>query len=238
MKLENFVERLLALSSAKPTARGFRLPPERVLCEEMEISRGALREQLSILDGLGFLERTQGRGSFLHMPNDEFVRSYFTASRHLGYIDDDQYYEARVMIEETVAARAAELATLEQVQSLRAHVDQMIAFTKAGRYEQAFEEDVRFHSSLSEVVNNPIFRFLEAGLSHVLRETIWYRRQSAIEAEKPDAEGVRQTDKVHHTIVDAIAAKNPDLARNAMREHFEDWRRLGFPHSPGSTSGP
>lgn len=231
MRLDSFVERLLALAVKDPGGRGLRLPPERELCEQLQVSRGALREQLAILDGLGFLDRTQGRGSYLQMPNDEFVRTFFTISRRVGYIGDNEYYDARAMIEETVAARAAELATAEQVAELRTHVDRMIAYTKAGRHDQAFEEDVRFHSSLSAVVANPIFHFLEAGLSHVLRETIRARRQSAIDAERPDADGVRQTDRVHYAIVGAIEAKDPERAREAMRNHFEEWRRLGLPHA-------
>ncbi|PJJ63767.1 FadR/GntR family transcriptional regulator [Compostimonas suwonensis] len=231
MRLEDFVERLLALSSEEGEMRGARLPPERELGERLQISRGALREQLSILDGLGFLERTQGRGSYLHMPNDEFVRTFFTVSRQVGYIDDDKYAEARMMIEETVAAGAAERASDEQIAALRELVDTMIASTRAGDYDAALEADVRFHSELTDIIDNPIFRFLEAGLSHVLHETIQYRRQLAIEVEEPDADGIRKTDKVHYTIVDAIAAHDPDRARQAMREHFEDWRRLGFPDS-------
>ncbi len=135
------------------------------------------------------------------------------------------------MIEETVAARAAELADPAQIDELRAHVDRMIAHTRAEDYERAFEEDVAFHSYLSHIVGNPIFHFLDAGLSHVLRETIRYRRQRAIEAEEPDVDGIRQTDKVHYTIVDAVEAHDREAARAAMRTHFEDWRRLGFSHA-------
>ncbi len=231
MSLEDVVESLLKLSHSENGSRALRLPPERELGETLGMSRGALREQLSVLEQLGFLVRTQGRGTYLDLPGDEFVRSYFAISRRLGYFSDEQFAEARVMIEEAAAAGAARVATDQQIAELRADIDRMIAATRDGRHEDAFEADARFHTRISEIVDNPIFRFLDIGLSHVLRETIRYRRRRAIEADVVDEQGLRKTDTVHYRIVEAIQAHDPDEARDAMHEHFEDWLKLGFPHA-------
>ena len=224
--LESIVSELLRLATPEPGPTARRLPPERDLGEALNMSRGALREQLSVLELLGFLHRTQGRGTYIDTPGDDFVRSYFTISRQLGYLNDQQFADARVLLEESIAEQAARVASDEQVEALRADVDAMIAATKTGDHEAAFEADVRFHSRLNGIVDNPIFRLMHEGFSHVLRETIRYRRLQAVRVEPVDEHGVRRTDSVHYDVVDALEARDPDAARAAMREHFENWLQL------------
>jgi GntR family transcriptional regulator, transcriptional repressor for pyruvate dehydrogenase complex len=226
MTLEQLVGRLLDLAQAEPGTTARRLPPERELCEALDMSRGALREQLAVLELLGFLHRTQGRGTYIDAPGDEFVRSYFTISRQLGYLTDDQFSSARTMLEETVAMAAARVATDDQIAALRTDVDTMIAATKVDNHEAALEADVSFHNRLNAIVNNPIFHLMHEGFSHVLRETIRSRRLQAVELEPLDDAGVRNTDSVHYGIVAALEAHDPDAARLAMRRHFEDWLLL------------
>jgi GntR family transcriptional repressor for pyruvate dehydrogenase complex len=224
--LEQIVTQLLRLATPEPGTTARRLPPERELGEALNMSRGALREQLSVLELLGFLHRTQGRGTYIDAPGDDFVRSYFTISRQLGYLNDQQFADARVLLEESIAEAAARVITDEQVDALRADVDAMIAATKAGDHETAFEADVRFHSRLNGIVDNPIFRLMHEGFSHVLRETIRYRRLEAVRVEALDENGTRRTDSVHYDVVAALEARDPDGARAAMHEHFENWLQL------------
>lgn len=226
--LEALVSRLLELSMPEPGTTARRLPPERELGEALEMSRGALREQLSVLELLGFLHRTQGRGTFLDAPGDEFVRSWFAMSRQLGHLSDDQFARSRAMLEETVAEAAAGLVTDEQLALLRGDVDRMIAATLADDHEAALDADVTFHSRLNAIVDDPILGLMHAGLEHVLRDAIRTRRLQALEAEAPDAQGIRRTDSVHHAVVDALEMRDPEAARRAMRQHFEDWLQLGI----------
>ncbi|MFS0735175.1 FCD domain-containing protein [Microbacterium sp. 1P10UB] len=227
--LEHLVSQLLALTTVEPGTGARRLPPERELGDALGMSRGALREQLSVLERLGFLHRTQGRGTYLDRPSDDFVRTYFTIARELGYLTDGQFAESRVLLEEAVAEAAAARATEEDVALLRAQVDTMISATRAGDHEAAFEADVAFHRRLQAMVDNPVLHLMHDGLAHVLREAIRFRRLEAVAVEVPDEDGVRRTDSVHYAIVEAIEAHNPEAARQAMRAHFENWAALGIP---------
>lgn len=230
VSLEELVTRLLALAEPEPGTTARRLPPERELGEALEMSRGALREQLAVLELLGFLHRTQGRGTYIDAPGDDFVRSYFAISRQLGYLNDDQFGRARSMLEETVAEAAADLATDAQIAALRADVDAMVAATMAEDHEAAFEADVTFHNRLNAIVDNPIFHLMHEGFSHVLREAIRVRRLHAVAVEPVDEHGVRNTDSVHYRVVEALESRDPAAARIAMRRHFEDWLQLASTH--------
>jgi DNA-binding GntR family transcriptional regulator len=48
--------------------RGGRLPPERVLAEQLQVSRATLRRALAALRSDGLIEQVQGRGTFVVVP--------------------------------------------------------------------------------------------------------------------------------------------------------------------------
>lgn len=211
--------RLLELSEHDQDSGRRRLPPERVLCEDLGMSRGALREQLAVLERLGFLHRAQGRGTYIDTPSYGFVRTFFAIARALGYLTDAEFSESRMLLEEALAEAAARRATPEQIAALRREVDRMVASHASGNEADAHDADVAFHRRLHDVVDNSVLRFLHEGLSHVLREDIGTRRLEVARSRAQRAAD-RLTDSVHYAIVDAIEARDPDRARLAMRRHF------------------
>jgi GntR family transcriptional repressor for pyruvate dehydrogenase complex len=217
--LEALVARLLELATVEDESGRRRLPPERELGEALGMSRGALREQLAVLERLGFLQRAQGRGTYLGDPTSEFVRSYFALSRALGLVSDEEFAESRVMVEASIAEAAAIRATPAQIAALRADVDRMIEAAEAGDESGALEADVAFHRHLERAVGNSVLRLLHEGLYHVLRADIAARRH---ELARTASGGVSRyaDDRVHYEIIDAIEARDPERARLAMRRHF------------------
>lgn len=216
--LEALVARLLELATVDEETGRRRLPPERELCEALGMSRGALREQLAVLERLGFLHRTQGRGTYIENPSYDFVRTFFAIARELGYLTDAEFSESRVLLEEALAEAAALRATPEQIAALRADVDRMVASNAAGDTADAQDADVAFHRRLQRVVDNSVLRFLHEGLSHVLRDDIGARRLEVARG-AAGANGHR-TDSIHYEIIDAIEARDAVGARLAMRRHF------------------
>ena len=226
-RLELFVTRLLDLSTEDETGAK-RLPPERELGSSLDMSRGALREQLSQLENLGVLRRRQGHGTYIDAPDVAFIRTYFTLMRQLDYLSDDQFATARALLEETIAAAAATAATDEDVTVLRSLVEDMIDLTAADDSTGALEADLEFHNRLYAIVDNPIFNMVNEGLSHVLRSNMQARRELANAIEERNGDGSMNTDFVHYAIVDAIAARDPETARVAMRKHFFDFSLLSL----------
>ncbi|MFE7845833.1 FadR/GntR family transcriptional regulator [Microbacterium sp. NPDC057407] len=213
--LDSFVERLLALATVDGDTGARRLPPERELCEALGMSRGALREQLAVIERLGFLHRTQGRGTYLDTPSYGFVRTYFTIARSLGYIADSDVTEARVMVEEAVAEAAARSATEEEIGGLREALDRMYAGERDGDAARIHEADADFHRRLLDIVDNPVLKFLQEGLRRALADDMRARRESAAR----ERAGIA-FDRSHEDIVEAIVAGDPEAARYAMRRHF------------------
>jgi DNA-binding FadR family transcriptional regulator len=213
--LDQFVTRLLALASVDEETGARRLPPERDLGEALGMSRGALREQLAVLERLGFLHRTQGRGTYLDTPSYGFVRTYFTIARSLGYITEVDVAEARVLVEQAVAEAAARRATDTQIAGLREALARMEAADRAGDLDRVHIADADFHRRLLEIVANPVLLFLQEGLRRALDDDMRSRRASVTHAHSGG-----EFDRTHADIVDALVDHDPEAARLAMRRHF------------------
>jgi len=213
--LDEFVTRLDALASADEETGARRLPPERELGDALGMSRGALREQLAVLERLGFVHRTQGRGTYIDTPSYGFVRTYFAIAGRLGYITEVDVAEARVLIEQAVAEAAARRATDEQIAGLREAIERMEAADAAGDLRAVHVADADFHRRLLHVVANPILMLLQEGLRSALDEDMRARRDSVTRAHSSG-----EFDRTHADIVDALADHDPDAARLAMRRHF------------------
>ncbi|GAA1159772.1 FadR/GntR family transcriptional regulator [Streptomyces hebeiensis] len=227
------VQELVQLASIDAGTDRLRLPTERELVERLDISRGALREQLSILEALGFLDRTQGRGSYLQVPDATFVQLYFDLSEQLGHLRQDQFRTAREMLELSLAESAARKADADDVDRLRTLVDQMVQASADGDDARALEADLEFHRRLCLIVDNPVFNLLHEALGHVLRTDMILRRKLAV-ARTPLAAGeTRIIDTVHYDLVDALHARDASAAREAMRHHFTVFASLtGEPRPP------
>ncbi|MBN9794362.1 MULTISPECIES: FadR/GntR family transcriptional regulator [unclassified Pseudonocardia] len=224
--LSALMHRLAGAATREPRNGTLRLPTERELGASLDISRGALREQLSMLEAMGFVERTQGRGSHLRVPDAGFIQVYFDLSQQLGHLSGDQFRSAREMLELSVAEEAARRATADDVDDLRALVDRMVTASGGGDDVRAAELDMEFHRRLFQVVDNPIFTMLHDGLSHALRDEIVERRRRAVRRTPLGPGQTRVVDTVHYGVVEAIGERDREGARTAMRRHFEVWSSL------------
>ena len=75
-----------------------RLPTERELSELLDVQRPTVRERLTVLETLGFVNRRQGSGTFLSLPNAQVLQFYFEVSLKLGFLSLDQIQKALEMI--------------------------------------------------------------------------------------------------------------------------------------------
>lgn len=230
--LSYLVQSLAAQATPEGGTGRLRLPTERDMVASLDISRGSLREQLSMLEMLGFLDRTQGRGSYLTVPDASFIQLYFDLSRQLGHLTGPQFRSAREMLELSVSEAAARLATADDVDELRGLVDAMVAASGEGDDARALEADLEFHRTLSRIVDNPIFGVLQEGLSHALRSEVVERRRRAVERLPIGPGQTRVIDTVHYAIVEAVGERDASGAREAMRRHFEVWSSHVGPAEP------
>lgn len=187
-----------------------RLPPERALCARFSISRRALRRALDALEAEGLVWRHQGKGTFAGTPPDPGVD---LAARIAPDTDPLSVMEARLALEPELAALAARRASAEDVVRLRALAERA---GQAGDADAAELWDGALHRRIADLAANPILRAGFTLINEVRQQQRWQQERQLARSPALVAEYARQ----HAGIIDAIAARDEDAARAAMRAHL------------------
>jgi GntR family transcriptional repressor for pyruvate dehydrogenase complex len=196
---------------------GQSLPSEREMMREFGVGRPAVREALFHLQRMGLIELKAGARARVAAPTPQAVVENLSGSvRYL--LSSSQgirhFQEARAFLETGLARYAAEHATPDEVEALRQALEaNHAALGDRAKFEKT---DVDFHYVLAMIPNNPIFRTLHAAFVE------WLVEQRHVTLNWPGRKDTAQSAyEAHAAIYKAIAAKDPDQAEAAMREHLE-----------------
>jgi GntR family transcriptional regulator, transcriptional repressor for pyruvate dehydrogenase complex len=184
------------------------LPAERSLAEQLGVSRTVVREATKRLEQQGLLEIQHGTGikvvNKLHRPlNDSLALTIPNVADRL-----QQLNEARLSIEPSAAALAAERATPLQIEQMQ-HVQNKLE--AAPDHAAAIQADLEWHGLIVEASGNQIFGLILDSLGDLsfasrLRTIGRIGKESAV---------------LHHAqIFTAIRQRNPVAAADAMRIHI------------------
>lgn len=196
--------RLAQLINQGSLQPGDRLPSERLLADRMRVSRPTLREALRVMQLQGFITSRRGAGNFIADGRSEELAF---ALQHFALHD---IFELRMLVEPSIAAVAAERATLQdisQLESILKRQEQQLE-----RKKGVAETDTAFHSALAESTHNRALRQVGATLMKVIAPS---RNESLQTLER-----ARLSLASHRRILDAVKAGMPGEARNAMEEHI------------------
>ena len=187
---------------------GTRLPSERELAAQMEVSRPTIREAIIALEVDGLVEVRKGAGVFVISD----APSAGTASpADFGAFE---LLEARMAIEPEVCAIAAARITDQQLEEL----DGLLSEINAGKTFAVSEDaDRRFHLAIAGAAENSV-------LAHIV-ESLWDMRtrspQSRLLSEKAHEAGIGPDVDEHALILDGLRQRDPRAARSAMRSHLK-----------------
>lgn len=214
---EQIVRQLAGLVRRGELQPGDRLPAERALAEQLGVGRPTLREALRALQLLGVLDIRHGGGVFVsELQPDTLLgplHSFLSLERH----DVGTVLEARRIIEGAVLAFVARvidepsLAKLDKnLEAFQALVDSVDGEQVAGdRINKLAEE---FRTIVAESVGNPILNRAVTSLD-ILSTATRYRMT--------ERGSLQQLLVNHRRIVAALAAHEPDAARQALEAHID-----------------
>jgi GntR family transcriptional repressor for pyruvate dehydrogenase complex len=170
-EIANQIRGLISTGQLKP---GDRLPSERALAEELQVSRNTLREALRALELGGLLELRKGAtgGAFIVSGNTDVVINGLRDLYHLGAISPKQLTEARVWIEATAVRVACERMTDAELAELEANVNAAEKAEKDGDFERRAELHLDFHSLLGKATKNPILSITVDGIMEITRQFV------------------------------------------------------------------
>ncbi|MFC3705101.1 FadR/GntR family transcriptional regulator [Devosia honganensis] len=196
--------------------KGWRIPSERELAEELNVSRPVIREAIIALEMRGIVE-VRGRAGMVILP----PRSSGQISFDLVGIDVGpgpfELLEARLAIESSAAALAAERATSYDLMVLEECIARMERERNVVLLHEKGDRD--FHMTIAKMTNNAIiFSMIEALWAQRDESIMWQKLHEHIHAE--DVRPLWIGD--HHSIVAALRLRNPDAAYKAMARHIRN----------------
>lgn len=192
---------------------GEKLPTEKQMAEEFQVSRTMIREALSVFEANGIVIAQKGSGRYVQMPD---VSGQITDGWKILIRSKPELLlellEIRAVLELGFLPRAIDRLELHTIQKLKQLVDDMLR--KSEQSEDFVHEDKEFH------------RLLFSGTDNILLEQLlkafWdlYEESNAAR----NHQNLRQIAEVHRQLLEAIVRKNAEQAANLMKQQFEDAR--------------
>ncbi len=207
MQVVDHVRQLVSSGELKP---GDRLPPERELARKLKISRSSLRAGIGFLSAMGVLKSRHGAGTFVATGPPALDSSSLTVLGSLHNFLPWQMFEARMTIEASVAALAAERATGEHIAELAEEVAEMYAAIDDP--QEYLIHDVRFHRTIARAAGNPIL----GALMETLTASLYDTRRMTVD----NSHDLKESAEMHREIYRAIRSRNPSAAKAAMEQHL------------------
>jgi len=199
---------------------GAKLATEAALMAEFGVSRTVIREALSKMQASSLVETRHGVGTFVAAgPADSPVfriRADQLATLH----DVVAMLELRIGVETEAAGLAAQRRTDGQLDQMK---QALTSFTRAVEQGQdAVGADFRFHLEITRATGNAHFESLVTtlGTAIIPRARL---DPSAASADERQAY-LRRVNAEHGSILDAIAGRDSEAARAAMRTHLANSR--------------
>ena len=200
---------------------GDRLPGERSLAAQMEISRPTLREAVKVLVDAGVLEVRRGPGGGMYVATDVVPTDLVRHSASLRLAEIAAVLEARRMLEPQVALLAAERASDEDFEAMEHSIEAMRRIVDGGwhqRHEDRFLQlDVQFHLALARAAGNPT---VEALMRILLRQLEIARDMAMHVPLIPE-----WTIGIHQRTLAALRSGEADEVEAVMDEHLGQLER-------------
>ena len=137
-RLSQEVEKQLKLSILEGRyAPGEKLPSERELVEQFQVSRGTVREALRSLQrsGLTHIKRGLNAGAYVCEPNSETITESFQNLVQMGKVNFSHLIDARLYLEPRTAAFVAKIRTSADVDRLENLIERARTLVSTSRYE-------------------------------------------------------------------------------------------------------
>lgn len=177
------------------------------LAKKFQVSRATIREAVRSLEIYGYLERIHGKG--LRVVDNsrqvavQSISDYMTREE----LPIAEVVEARWMLEDRIAALAAQRICPEEIKRLEEYVSIMSQDVSEETWHEA---DLQFHVILAEAAHNRVLYTMVCAYLPMLKHQM---RQVGLHLDT--------TRFVHEEILDAVRAHDPERARKAMVKHME-----------------
>jgi GntR family transcriptional repressor for pyruvate dehydrogenase complex len=210
---ERLAERLREHADAAGLRAGAKLPAERVLAEQLGVSRASLRQAIVALEVQGLVEVRHGGGTYLRSDGLQPAPLAEVLDRQRRLPD---ILDAREALEVKIAALAAERRTAADMEQIERALTTMAAAVDHGR--PAEHGDAAFHAAVTAAAHSAVL----ARMMSELAPEIALSRQESLSQRGRVAKSLNQ----HRAIADAVSTGHGPRAAQAMLRHLRSVRNV------------
>ena len=207
---EDIVQQFDSLIRQGVLQHGARLPSERTLAEQLNVSRSSVREAIRSLELQGLVVSRRGSGTFINTEAIESVVALLASTLSAGNETMKEIFEVRHLLEPQIAAVAATRANLDEVQRLADILEEQQQQLKKGK--SGVDADTAFHFALASATHNSALVKVVSAVEDILRLS---RDRSLQEPGRAKRSLVS-----HRQILEKVNAGDAEGARVAMEYHL------------------
>jgi GntR family transcriptional repressor for pyruvate dehydrogenase complex len=195
---------------------GEKLPPERELAKQFEVSRPPLREALMRLEAKNLIYTRRGGGTYVSDPTAQMMTDPLSEliKKHPETVMD--ILELRHALEEMAAFYAAQRATQADLDLIQHRFDAMIQADSTSDLLAESKRDLDFHLAIADASHNVALIHVMRSLFKLLHDSI-HGNLVKLYQKVENFEVIKQQ---HLAILEAILCREPNRARQAAHEHL------------------
>jgi DNA-binding FadR family transcriptional regulator len=187
------------------------LPTENQLAHELGVARSSVREAIKALQSLGIVEVRHGDGLYVRPYSFDPILEALGYGMRFDAQSLAELAQIRVLLERAAIEEAVEHIGAEDLARLEEILAIWKARDEAGEPQWA-DIDEEFHRILYGVLNNQTLM--------KLFEVFWIAYENLDDPNIHDVRPPQQEYDYHQAIFDAVKARDADLARQRMVQHF------------------
>lgn len=220
---ENIADRIKQRIIVGKYAVGTQLPNEQELADSLNVSRTTIREAVKLLVSRRVLEIERGKGTFVAaipgLSEDPFG---------LEFVNEDilksNLSQFRSIIEPEVCALAAANASAHQLDDMKhlvVKMNEISCLVVEGSVDEWIDEfidqEIAFHTLIYKMTHNVVFERMTNIISRsvIINSTALNYRQGF---------DFTKYTELHTMLYEAIASRDPEIARKRGQEHMETFK--------------
>ena len=210
LKVDNYIKEQILGGELKA---GDKLPPERELAQQLDVSRNSVREGLRILENMGVITSQQGSGNYISNDFDDTIASVMSYMYILKEMNMDQITDFRYGLEWQAINLAAQRATENQKKRM---FDLLEKMENAETEPLRVSYDKEIHYLIIEAAGNDYMTVNFNALANIMERYIFQMRGKIIHGMSSDKDLI----DAHRMMIEGLAEGDREKARRGLDLHY------------------
>lgn len=218
-KSSYIADQILQMINTGGYTAGSKLPSERVITEQMGVSRPSLREAISALQIVGILESRPGDGNYVCFPSatEDLKRQALTVLEEC-----DSPYEnmqARRAIEIGAVQLAIKVATDSDLLAIQKAWEEKYELGRRGDLEEYLRYGKEYHLAIARATKNRLIETITEKLLDMTIQPLWINMRREYFLKDPSR--IQLMLDIHDRILKAIIDRDTERATRELGIHYD-----------------